>query len=58
MIGKVNDDFFNRAILPHIGAPSRSLIIGPRMGIDAAVIKIAEGYMAIAEDPIFPSPPP
>ncbi|MBS3966582.1 MAG: hypothetical protein KGZ60_04940 [Truepera sp.] len=56
MIGKVNEDFFTRAILPHTGAPSRRLIIGPRMGVDAAVIKTAEGYMAIAEDPIFPSP--
>ena len=53
MIGKVNDDFF-KSILPSIGASARQVIVGPQMGVDAAVLKAGEMYMAIAEDPIFP----
>lgn len=56
MIGKVNDDFFRRAILPCTGAETPEVVVGPRMGVDAAVLKIGEEYLAIAEDPIFPGP--
>lgn len=56
MIGKVNDDFFKRSILPSIGASARQVIVGPQMGVDAAILKVGEMYMAIAEDPIFPGP--
>ena len=43
MIGKVNDDFFKRSILPSIGASARQVIVGPQMGVDAAVLKVGEG---------------
>jgi len=56
MIGKVNDGFFTKAILPHTGAPATEVIVGPRMGVDAGIVKLGEHYMAIAEDPIFPGP--
>lgn len=56
MIGKVNDNFFRQAILPHTGAAAPQLVVGPRMGVDAAVLKLGEEYLAIAEDPIFPGP--
>ncbi len=55
MIGKVNDVFFQKNILTHTGREDRDLIIGPSMGVDSAIIKIPDGYMAIAEDPIFPT---
>jgi len=56
MIGKVNDNFFTKAILPNTGKDSAAVAVGPRMGVDAGVVKIGEQYMAIAEDPIFPGP--
>ena len=56
MIGKVNDDFFKNAILPETGACSPEVIVGPSMGVDAAILKIGDQFMAIAEDPIFPGP--
>ncbi|MDK2991544.1 MAG: hypothetical protein PWP48_777 [Clostridiales bacterium] len=56
MIGKVNDKFFRESILPYIGAVSDKTVIGPKMGVDAAVLKLKDTYMVIAEDPIFPSP--
>jgi len=56
MIGKVNDGFFTKAILPHTGAAAAEVIVGPRMGVDAGIVRLGEQYMAIAEDPIFPGP--
>jgi len=55
MIGKVNDDFFQKNILSFTGEQKPEVIIGPSMGVDAAILKIGNRYMAIAEDPIFPS---
>ena len=55
MIGKVNDDFFAKSILTHVGSKAPNLVIGPSMGVDSGIIKVPDGYMAIAEDPIFPS---
>ncbi|TGE31804.1 thiamine-phosphate synthase family protein [Desulfosporosinus sp. Sb-LF] len=55
MIGKVNDDFFEKNILSFTGEQKPEVIIGPSMGVDAAILKIGDRYMAIAEDPIFPS---
>jgi len=54
VIGKVNDDFFRRAILPHTGASQPEVVTGPRMGVDAALLRIGDLYMAVAEDPVFP----
>ncbi|WP_449241055.1 AIR synthase family protein [Desulfoscipio gibsoniae] len=56
MIGKVNDNFFTKAILPETGALNQEVIVGPRMGVDAAILKIGDRFMAVAEDPIFPGP--
>jgi hydrogenase maturation factor/predicted fused transcriptional regulator/phosphomethylpyrimidine kinase len=55
MIGKVNDDFFQKNILTSFGHKNSNVVIGPSMGVDSAIIKVQDGYMAIAEDPIFPS---
>lgn len=55
MIGKVNDDFFTRFVLTETGCQASNVIIGPSMGVDSAILKVPDGYMAIAEDPIFPS---
>lgn len=39
------------------GAASKSLIVGPGPGLDAAVLDMNDGrVMVIAEDPIFPAP--
>lgn len=56
MLGKVTDSFLRRAILPHTGAPSPDVIVGPRVGVDAAVLKVGDRLLVVAEDPIFPGP--
>ncbi len=55
MIGKVNDDFFTQAILARTGCKNAKVVIGPTMGVDSAILKVPGGFMAVAEDPIFPS---
>lgn len=55
MIGKVNDSFFTKHVLTKTGIQADNVVIGPHMGVDAAILKTADGYMAVAEDPIFPS---
>jgi hydrogenase maturation factor/predicted fused transcriptional regulator/phosphomethylpyrimidine kinase len=55
MIGKVNDDFFRKNIISSVGREQSEVVIGPAMGVDAAILRVGDGYMAIAEDPIFPS---
>lgn len=55
MIGKVNDDFFQKHVLTQTGTQAESVVIGPHMGVDAAILRLSDSYMAVAEDPIFPS---
>lgn len=55
-IGKVSDEFFRRAILPNLGSKDPKVLLGPKMGCDAAVIDLGTEKMVIAEDPIFPVP--
>ncbi|UNC91047.1 thiamine-phosphate synthase family protein [Candidatus Contubernalis alkaliaceticus] len=56
MIGKINDDLFKAAVEHHTGAKHPSVVIGPQMGVDAAILDVGGRYMAVAEDPIFPGP--
>lgn len=55
MNGKVNDAFFQKNIISKVGLNHPEVVIGPAMGVDAAILKVSDGFMAIAEDPIFPS---
>lgn len=56
MIGKVNDKFFVEHVLPQRGYDNPQVVIGPNMGVDAAILKAGDVFMAVAEDPVFPGP--
>lgn len=56
MIGKINDRFFTKHILKQTGKQRQEVVVGPKMGVDAAILKIGDSFMAVAEDPIFPGP--
>jgi hydrogenase maturation factor len=56
-IGKVDRAVFDKLILPKLGKPDKSVILGPRHGVDAAVVELADGsVMVMAEDPTFGMP--
>ncbi|MFC1915141.1 AIR synthase family protein [Chloroflexota bacterium] len=56
-IGKVDKATFDRVIFPRLGKSDSSVLIGPKHGVDAAVIELPKGeVMVIAEDPTFGLP--
>jgi hydrogenase maturation factor len=56
-IGKLDQSTFDKIIFPRLGKPDSSVLIGPRHGIDAAVIDMGDSQvMVIAEDPTFGMP--
>ncbi|GHV52284.1 hydrogenase expression protein [Synergistales bacterium] len=51
--GKLLPDELERAVLSKVGAPRGEVLVGPRVGEDAAVIKWPDGrLMVLASDPI------
>ena len=56
-IGKVDKSTFDRVIFPRLGKPDSNVLIGPKHGVDAAVVELPGGeVMVIAEDPTFGMP--
>ncbi|MBM3315418.1 AIR synthase, partial [candidate division WOR-3 bacterium] len=62
-IGKLDPETFNRLIFPYLGKPDRSVLLGPRHGVDAAVVALDDApasgrrrVMVVAEDPTFGLP--
>lgn len=56
-IGKLSPEKMESLIGSSFGKKSNDVIVGPGAGLDAAVIRLADGrVMAVAEDPIFPAP--
>lgn len=51
--GKINDEFFKSFIFPFCGHKRKEVIAGPQFGVDAALIKMPNGYeMALTSDPL------
>jgi len=56
-IGKIDRATFDRIIFPRLGKADSSVLLGPRHGVDAAVIELpGSEVMVIAEDPTFGMP--
>jgi hydrogenase maturation factor len=54
-VGKIDLEAFESVLLGRLGAPSARVLVGPRTGIDAAVLDMGERCLVVAEDPIFPA---
>ncbi|HUV75737.1 MAG TPA: AIR synthase family protein [Dehalococcoidales bacterium] len=56
-IGKLDKATFDKIIFSRLGKSDSSVLLGPRHGVDAAVIELPKGdIMVIAEDPTFGLP--
>ncbi len=56
-IGKIDQETFEQIILPRLGKKDGTVLVGPRSGVDGAVVELPGGeVMAIAEDPTFGMP--
>ena len=52
-IGKIAPEDFDQVIAPHLGAARPEVLVGPRPGSDAAVIRIGAGrVMTVTTDPL------
>jgi hydrogenase expression/formation protein HypE len=56
-LGKVDRASFDRIIFPRLGKADPTVLLGPKHGVDAAVIELSGNQvMVIAEDPTFGMP--
>jgi len=55
-VGKLTPEDFDNLIFPFLGAKSKKLMVGPKHGVDAAVIELGDKLLVIAEDPTFGLP--
>ncbi|WP_424016520.1 AIR synthase family protein [Halorientalis pallida] len=55
-LGKVDREFFDAHIYPHLGADRDDEILGPQHGVDFGAIRIGEQVVALATDPVFVMP--
>ncbi len=52
-LGKLAPEAFGRLIAPHLGAARDEVAVGPRVGHDAAIVRIGAGrVMAVTTDPL------
>ena len=52
-LGKLTPEAFARLVAPHLGAARPEVAVGPRVGHDAAIVKIGAGrVMAVTTDPL------
>lgn len=52
-IGKISPDIFRELIYPRLGAASPDVLIGPRSGVDAAVVNLGGKAVSLTTDPVF-----
>ncbi|MCS7136629.1 MAG: AIR synthase family protein [Aigarchaeota archaeon] len=55
-IGKLTPEVFNEIIFPKTGASDCEVLVGPKHGFDAAVLRVGDKVMVVAEDPTFGVP--
>ncbi|OGD21672.1 MAG: AIR synthase [Candidatus Aminicenantes bacterium RBG_16_63_16] len=53
-MGKITPEIFDELIYPRLGRPRRSVLVGPKHGVDIGVVDIGGGrVMAMTTDPVF-----
>jgi hydrogenase maturation factor len=55
-VGKLSPQIFDEVIFSKIGASDDALVVKPMHGVDAAVLRVGDRIMVVAEDPTFGVP--
>ncbi|MFC7019789.1 MULTISPECIES: AIR synthase family protein [Haloarcula] len=55
-LGKVDREFFDEYIYPHLGADRDDVTLGPQHGVDFGVVDVDGKAVAMATDPVFVMP--
>lgn len=50
--GKIDAEFFEKHIYPHLGASREDVRLGPRSGIDFGIIDVDDSALVVATDPV------
>jgi len=52
-VGKINEEYFKKVILPNSGFSRKEVLVGPRFGVDVALVELPnEMAMALTSDPL------
>ncbi len=54
-VGKIDLATFEGVLAGRLGRSDDRVLVGPRTGVDAAVLEFGEQCLVVAEDPIFPA---
>ncbi len=54
--GKLTPEDFDKYIFPYLGASNKNVLVGPKHGVDAAVVDLGDKLMVVAEDPTYGLP--
>jgi len=49
---KLSNDLLRRVVFANLGVKDADIIIGPRVGEDAAIVRVGDKYLAMHTDPI------
>ncbi len=53
-MGKISAEVFDELIYPHLGRRRKSVLVGPKHGVDIGIVDIGAGrVMAMTTDPVF-----
>lgn len=52
-IGKISPDIFDEMIYPRLGVSCDSILVGPKHGVDAGIVKIGDKAVSFTTDPVF-----
>ena len=52
-IGKISPDIFDEMIYPRLGVSCDSILVGPRHGVDAGIVRIGDKAVSLTTDPVF-----
>jgi hydrogenase expression/formation protein HypE len=55
-LGKVDRDFFDEYIYPHLGADRDDVTLAPQHGVDFGAIEVGDEAVVMATDPVFIMP--
>ncbi|MDY6764907.1 MAG: AIR synthase family protein [Halobacteria archaeon] len=55
-LGKIDREFFDEIIYPHLGDERDDVVLGPQHGVDFGVIEVGDKMVAMATDPVFIMP--
>ena len=52
-LGKITDGFFQKVILPRLGAQRPEVAVGPQQGVDVGILELGDYALAMTADPVF-----